>query len=226
MRFQNRARLLRTPGAEPYALRPLGLSKGHREIHFDIETDPMRDGLVYLHGFLIRDPAKEGYEERYHHIFAETANDEGRAFAEAMQFLCADSTAHIYYYSKYERSAFRALADRHPTVCSREDVERLFNPARATDLLFDVIMPDTEWPTSNLSIKTLARSLGFDWRDVDAGGAASIAWFDEYARTHDAAVKHRILSYNEDDVRASAIVLDGLRALPVSEPPPWPPASR
>jgi uncharacterized protein len=87
-------------------------------------------------------------------------------------------------------------------------------------------MPHTEWPTANLSIKTLARCLGFDWRDSDASGAASIAWFDDYTRTRDSSIRRRILDYNEDDVRASAVVLDGLRALPVSGPPAWPPPLR
>lgn len=222
-RFRDRARLLRTPGATPYARQELGLTQGHREIHFDIETDPTRDTLVYLHGFLIREPDGAGFNERYHHIFAEAPDEEGKAFAEAMRFLAADPEAHIYYYSKYERSSFRILAHRHPDVCSREDVDRLFDPSRATDLLFDVIMPHTEWPTPNHSIKTLARSLGFDWRDADASGAASIAWFDEYVRTRDANIRRRILDYNEDDVRASAVVLDGLRKLRVSGPPIWHP---
>lgn len=222
-RFRDRARLLRTPGATAYAMRPLALTSGHREIHFDIETDPMRDGLVYLHGFLIRDPAGDRFDERYHHIFAEDEKAEGDAFGETMQFLTADPQAHIYYFSKYERSSFRALADRHPAVSSRAEVDALFDPSRATDLLFDVIMPHTEWPTPNLSIKTLARHLGFDWRDAHASGAASIAWFDEYRRTGDPAVKQRILTYNHDDVIASRVVLDGLRSFPVLGPPAWPP---
>lgn len=222
-RFRDRARLLRTPGSLPYALRPLGLESGHLEIHFDIETDPLRDNLVYLHGFLLRKPAGDGFAEHYQSIFAETADEEGDAFAAAMQFLTSEPDARIYYYSKYERSLFRTLAEKYPTVASRSAVEHLFDPKRATDLLYDVIMPHTEWPTPNLSIKTLARSLGFDWRDVDASGAASIAWFNEYVTTGDPAVKQRILSYNEDDVRASAVVLDGLRKLPVTGPPEWPP---
>ena len=223
IRFRDRARLLRSPGATAYAMRPLGLTAGHREIHFDIETHPLLDGFVYLHGFLVREPVANGYSTRYHSIFAEDLSAEADAFSEAMQFLSADPSAHIYYYSKFERSSFRGLADRHSYVRSRADVDAVFDPSRATDLLFDVIMPHTEWPTSNLSIKTLARHLGFDWRDADASGAASIAWFDEYLKTSSADLKGRILAYNEDDVEASAVVLDGLRALPVKGPPSWPP---
>ena len=223
LRFRERARLLKTPDARPYARRPLRLDGGRRELHFDIEADPSRDGFVYLHGFLERAPgATQG---RYFHVFAESERDERDAFAEAMRLLTEDPDAMVYYYSKYERSSFRALAARHPEVCTLEEVESLFDPTRAVDLLFDVIMPYTEWPTRNLSIKTLARHLGFEWGDKDASGANSIAWFDEYAKTRDPAVRQRILDYNADDVRASAVVLDGLRALSASGPIAWPPAA-
>jgi predicted RecB family nuclease len=222
MRLQHRARLQLTPGARPYARMPLGLRRGDRELHFDIEADPSRDNLVYLHGILERRRGEVGATGRYKHFFADGEHGERDAFAATMDFFGANDDAHIYYYSKYERSSFRALQARHPEVCSADDVEALFHPARATDLLFDVIMPNTEWPTRNLSIKTLARFLGFDWRDVDASGASSIAWYDDWVRTGDPAIRNRIVDYNTDDVFASAVVLDGLIGLPVRDAPEWP----
>ena len=222
-RFRERARLMKSPGALPYALRDLGLATTGPEIHFDIEADPSRNGFVYLHGFWCRQAGDPPHAGHYEHFFAETQDDEAEAFSEAIAFLQADPEAMIYYYSKYERSSFRQLARRHPHVASEEVIEALFDPRRAVDLLFDVITPYTEWPTRNLSIKTLARSLGFEWGDADASGANSIAWYDEYARTGDAKVKQRILDYNRDDVVASAVVLDGLRSLKVASAAPWPP---
>lgn len=224
-RFRERARLMITPGALPYATKNLGLSASTREIHFDIEADPSRDGFVYLHGFWTREAGDPPQQGRYDFFFAETQAEEAEAFHNAIAFLSADPGSRIYYYSKYERSSFRQLAERHPSVCSRDEIDALFDPARAIDLLFDVITPSTEWPTRNLSIKTLARSLGFAWGDADASGANSIAWYDEYARTRDSRVRQRILDYNRDDVVASAVVIDGLRALTVAEAAPWPPST-
>jgi predicted RecB family nuclease len=221
-RFQDRARLLLIPGAQPYARRPLGLTRVARELHFDIEADPSRDNLIYLHGILDRRLGSDGQTEEYVQFFADGPDGERDAFAAAMNFLTADQSAMIYYYSKYERTSYRLLQARYPDVCSPEDIERLFNPKRAIDLLFDVIMPWTEWPTSNVSIKTLARYVGFDWRDTDASGASSIVWFDDYVKSGDPAIRERIVIYNCDDVRASAAVLDGLIALPVLPPPDWP----
>ena len=36
----------------------------------------------------------------------------------------------------------------------------------AIDLYFDVVLKATEWPTRDFSIKTLAKHLGFAWRDI------------------------------------------------------------
>jgi predicted RecB family nuclease len=81
------------------------------------------------------------------------------------------------------------------------------------DLYTSVIRPRTEWPTRDYSIKSIARHLGFDWRDEDPSGASSIEWYESWLQTGDAAVRKRILAYNEDDCRATAVVLDGVRAL-------------
>lgn len=223
-RFQHRARLLSTPGAAPYASRDLGLARADRELHFDIEADPTRNGLVYLHGVLERVRGPGGDEERFHHFLAGSPEEERDAFAAAFAFLSADPAARIFYYSRYERTSYRLLQQRYGDVCSPEEVEALFDPVRSTDLLFDVVMPATEWPTSDVSIKTLARHLGFDWSDPDASGAASIAWFHEWVTTGDEAIRDRIVRYNFEDCVATRVLLDGLIALPVSGPPAWPPS--
>jgi predicted RecB family nuclease len=77
----------------------------------------------------------------------------------------------------------------------------------------DVVIKATEWPTLDYSIKTLARHLGFAWRDIHPSGAASVEWFDRWCRDQDPAVKQRILDYNEDDCRATRVLLDGIRGL-------------
>ena len=216
-RFRDRARLLAAPGAAPYARTALDVRRHPRELHFDLESDPL-DDLVYLHGILVRESGSDGTTERYVGFFAEGRVGERDAFADAWAFLHADPTAHVFYYSKFERTSYRVLQSRHPDVCSPEEVEALFDRARATDLLFDVVMPHTEWPTNSLGIKALARHLGFAWRDRDASGAASIAWYHEYVATGDPAVRQRIKDYNEDDCRATAVLLDALVALPLGAP--------
>jgi uncharacterized protein len=75
------------------------------------------------------------------------------------------------------------------------------------------VVSKTEWPTNNRSIKTLAKYLGFRWRDSNPSGAASIEWYNQWVQTGSAEVRQRILDYNEDDCRATRVLLDGLRSI-------------
>jgi predicted RecB family nuclease len=63
------------------------------------------------------------------------------------------------------------------------------------------------------SIKTLAKFLGFQWRDTSPSGAASIEWFDQWTTTGDPTIKQRIVDYNQDDCVATRVLLDGVRGL-------------
>jgi predicted RecB family nuclease len=71
------------------------------------------------------------------------------------------------------------LQRKCPDVCSLDDIEALFHPNRSVDLYYDVVQKVTMWPTRDHSIKTLARFLGFKWRDNNPSGAASIEWFNQ-----------------------------------------------
>lgn len=212
-KFHARAKLLTEPGALPYLSAPVVLPKSQVEFFFDIEVDPLRD-LTYLHGIVER-RSGDNASERFHSFFAEDENEaaERDAFALSVAFLTSEPSATIWYYSRYERTIYRKLQIRYPDVCSAEVIEELFNPTRSIDLYSDVVAKATEWPTNDQSIKSLAKYLGFNWRDTNPSGAASIQWFDQWVKTRDPAVKARILDYNEDDCRATRVLLDGIRAL-------------
>ena len=72
---------------------------------------------------------------------------------------------------------------------------------------------------AGLSIKQVAPEFGFHWRDDDPGGLQAQAWIDS-ARGGDSATREalriRLLDYNEDDVRATAAVRNGLRTCEAS----------
>lgn len=212
-KFQARALLSITKDAKPYLTLPVTLPTSQRELFFDIEVDPMRD-VCYLHGFVERNGGDIS-GEKFHAFFADepTAASEAQAFASAWQFIKERQPCAIYYYSKYERTLYRKLQTKYPAVCSAGDIDALFAAPETVDLLYDVVTKATEWPTRDYSLKTLAKFLGFGWRDVHPSGAASIEWFHRWVESRDLSVKQRILDYNEDDCRATRVLLDGIRAM-------------
>jgi predicted RecB family nuclease len=161
------------------------------------------------------EPATEMVVLRYAAFFAEevTPAAERDTFAAALDYLFERRGATIYFYSKYERTAYRKLQQKYPDICTPEDIDQLFDPSRAVDLYTDVVRTATEWPTRDHSIKTLAKYLGFAWRDIHPSGAASIEWFDRWCRERNPEIRQRILDYNEDDCRATRVLLDGIRSL-------------
>ena len=126
-----------------------------------------------------------------------TSEAEQQAFAEAIAFFRASPNAVIYVYSSYERTTYRKLQEKYPDVVTAEEIERLFDETRTIDL-YRIVKSSTEWPTWDHSIKTLAKYLGFKWRDTNPSGAASIEWYDRFLESGDRALLQRILDYNED----------------------------
>jgi len=59
----------------------------------------------------------------------------------------------------------------------------------------------------------LAKFPGFEWSDASPSGAASIEWSERWAKSGDSVIKARIIAYNQDNCRATRVLLDGIRGL-------------
>jgi predicted RecB family nuclease len=212
-KFQIRARLLTEPNAKPLVTAPIHLPDASTELFFDIETDPMRD-ICYLHGFVERHNG-DNQSEQFHAFVANAATkeQEEKAFADAWAYVQSCQPCIIYYYSKYERTWWRKLRAQYPHVAAEQDIESMFDPGVCIDLYGDVIQGHIEWPTNDYSVKTLAQYLGFQWRDTEPSGAASIEWYHSWVKSGDPKIRQRILDYNEDDCVAMRVLLDGIREL-------------
>jgi predicted RecB family nuclease len=211
--YHARAVLQKQENAKPYFTAPVELPMATVELFFDVETDPFRD-LCYLHGFVVRMNGDNKTEE-FEAFTADEATPEleEAAFAGAWRFVHDHADALVYYYSPYESTTWKKLAKRFPEVASVDDVQALFEQPRFIDLYNDIVRSKMIWPTTSLSIKALAKYLGFQWRDTDPSGAASVQWFHQWVETGDIDIWNRILEYNEDDCRAMRVLADGLRKL-------------
>ena len=211
--FIARAKLLTTKGAKPFLRGAVLLPSADKELFFDIEVDPLRD-VCYLHGFIER-AGRDNATEKFVSFFAEKATeaDEKKAFGDAWAYIAGSGSAATYYYGSYERTWYRKLRKKYPDVCTEEELNAFFELPETVNLYNDIVVKATEWPTIDHSIKTLAKYLGFGWRDLHPSGAASIEWFDKWVKTADPAVRQRILEYNEDDCRATRVVVDEIRSM-------------
>jgi len=112
----------------------------------------------------------------------------------------------VYAYSHHERITLRRLAQRYGGSCALEAFLSRFID------LHEVVRRVVVLPTESTRFKVVARFVGFDWRDTNPGGAESMAWWAEYTAdpVGNAAFRDRVLAYNEDDLRATLSVVDGL----------------
>jgi predicted RecB family nuclease len=213
-KFHARAILATTKDAKPYLTKKPVLPVADTELFFDIETFPMR-GFCYLHGFVVRHKGDVS-TEKFYSFFAEeiSADAERAAFGAAWSFIRSQSAA-VYVYSRFERTTYKKLAAKYPEVCSVAEVEAFFASNLVKDLYADIVCSGSEWPTMNYSIKSIARFLGFEWRDTHPSGAASIEWFHRYSQTRDAELRQRILDYNEDDCRAMRVLADAIKQMEI-----------
>jgi predicted RecB family nuclease len=179
------------------------------EIDFDIEWDT--EDHVYLWGALVNRP---GDAPTFHPVVAWKDLDDGSAVALAQEFAdwlraeiaAADQSGRsllVYHYSHPEPAYLKRLL-------GEENVADL--TSRFVDLL--PIIRAHFFGLHGLGIKKVAPAFGFGWRDDDPGGLQSQLWLLEARAADDEdsrlAGQRRILAYNEDDVRATAAIRNGL----------------
>ena len=66
------------------------------------------------------------------------------------------------------------------------------------------------YPWEHLSLKAFTSFLGFSKWDTDPCDAGSIRWFHPWVETGDDSIRRRILECNEDDCRATQVLVDAL----------------
>jgi predicted RecB family nuclease len=205
-----RARMIRDGrNLERETTGPISVPRADVEIDFDIEWDP--DDHVYLWGALVN---RAGEEPVYHPVVAWRELDDAGAIALAESFatwLRAQITA--------ATAAGRSLLVYHYAHPEPAYLKRLLGEPAVADLLahFVDLLPiirEHYFGLFGLGIKKVAPEFGFKWRDEDPGGLQSQLWLMEARAADDEVTRltgqKRILAYNEDDVRATAAIRNGL----------------
>ena len=195
---------------------PIELRVPATEIHFDIESDPPND-QDYLYGFLIRN--QEG--EHYKPFVARGPEEEEKMWCEFLDWITTlPADYHVIHYASYERIRLDVLEGRYggsPALDLFRKNMVDFKQIVASSIVF---------PQYFYGLKYLAKFLGFSWRSDVKSGGASVDVYEDYLKTRDEKKLDSIILYNEDDVRATALLADFCRAyareLTAYDPPyPW-----
>lgn len=191
------------------------------DVEIDIDMESALDGTTYLWGAWVDGGyhASKSWETPTTEVEAEVFVNFWDWLTDQRQTAAAERrTVAVYCWFKgAESGALRRGARAAAAVLGREDT-----PAEVEELLASPDFVDLyEVFTSQLltggsaGLKTVATMAGFRWRDADPNGADSMAWHasavDDPDPRQQEEARHRLLAYNEDDVRATAAVRRWLR---------------
>ena len=172
------------------------------ELYFDIEAEPERQ-TDYLLGVLLVDRVNK--TEKFHAFLAENPEDEGKIWQKFLDFIALYPNAPIFHYSEYEADTIKRLARLYDTP--REQKKEILS--RLVDLHYWVTKA-VIFPVESYSLKAIANWIGFYWRETSGSGDQSVCWYDRWLETQDRTLLELILSYNEDDCRATHRLKDWL----------------
>lgn len=173
--------------------RPAEIPDAPVKLYFDIEGDPFH-AIEYLFGFLVEEDNAESYVS----FVAERPDKEGEMWKEFLQWLKTLPTEYVvYHYASYEKSRLTLLARKYGETAELKEFKK-----RLVDLAI-VIRDSVVLPLYFYGLKDIAKYLGFSWSHTKAGGAQSIAWYEEWLEKGDRAILETIIEYNKDDVRAT-----------------------
>ena len=172
------------------------------ELYFDIEAAPERE-LIYLHGIVVID--RRAQTQIFHGLMAESPEDEAVIWQQFLNLTGQYPTAPIFHFCPYEAQMVKKLGAAYGTSeLITDDLLKRFVD------LHDRVVHTATMPIESYALKSIAKWVGFEWRDSGANGAQSIFWYDQWLETGDRTYLESILRYNEDDCRATWKVKDWL----------------
>ncbi|MBW4456870.1 MAG: IS66 family transposase [Nostoc indistinguendum CM1-VF10] len=168
-------------------------------IYFDIEGVPEKD-FYYLIGLLI----DENGSQQYHYFWADSKEQQQQIYAQFIKALQHCHNYVVFHFGSYENAALKQMQSQMPDEYQSgldEIRKRTFN-------LLSSIHSHIYFPTWSNSLKEIAKFLGFEWSDREAGGLQSIVWRENWDSTHSLELKQRLIQYNYDDCLALKRVAD------------------
>jgi uncharacterized protein len=173
----------------------LEIPRAKRLLYFDFETSDAVHPTEPPHNYLIG--CYDGTRDQFVKFLARGAEDEGRVFAEFLDYVGDPRDVCLYHWTDFEIHQLRRVAHRWPALLGM--IEQVIE--KCVDLK-TAIQSAVYLPVPSFSIKCVAPALGFHWRQKDIGAYQSMVCYWDYLENRDLFAIDRALIYNEDDCKA------------------------
>lgn len=170
------------------------------ELYFDIEAQPELN-LDYMLGVLVVD--RQAKTETFYSLLAERPEEEELIWQQFLDLVWQYPLAPIFHFCSYEVDTVKRLAKLYRTPAER--IRPLLK--RFVDV-YEQVTQTVALPVESYALKSIARWLGFEWRDPHANGSQCIYWYDQWLETGDRSFLEVIQRYNSDDCHATRHVKD------------------
>ncbi len=209
-------------------VKPDELSCPTADVEIDVDMESY-DDVTYLWGAYVTLRRPIASVSAGYHAFVDwsplSASVEAGVFATFWEFFddvrrrsaAAGATFAAYcFWAQAENSAMnRAISPDGTGRPTLEEIDqfRHHQPSEWIDL-HDVVKSQlqTDGP---LGLKSLAKAAGFEWRDENPSGEASMTWYEDAVSDDiekSGAARQRLLAYNEDDCRATRALREWLNS--------------
>ncbi len=186
-------------------------------IHFDIESDPLTSTCIteaYLWGFLLPSYFAEDFEYVWQNNGESDHDCWGRVLKIFERYREALPDVRFVHYAHHERTTIKQYAKRfgdenNPIVLWLLDENGpLFD-------LYRYVTRNFLLPVYSYTLKTICKHrnlVNFRWELEESGSQWSVVRYHDYIASldkgEDASIKEEILTYNRDDVRATAALIE------------------
>ncbi|HEV8721691.1 MAG TPA: TM0106 family RecB-like putative nuclease [Candidatus Binatia bacterium] len=191
------------------------------DVILDLEGHPFFEparGLTFLFGVV----AVDGDAPRYEPFWAHDRDGERRAFENFIDLVHARLTQHpdlhVYHFGAYEESAIKRLMGEYAT--RESEVDDLLRRKIFVNL-YTVFRQALRAGVPSYSLKKLEPLFEFTRVASVRSGMEAIVDYEQWRESNDKTFLAQIAAYNEEDCRATLVLLDWLHKLRRPELP-WP----
>lgn len=188
------------------------ITRRARIVHFDVEDTSVLDGQFVCrpHTYMVSVATSDGCTQTW---TARGEDDEGRMWADFLDWLGDPSDVALYCWANYEFGKLDQASQNHPQLATR-----LLAAKAALIDLKEEIKGRPFFPVATYSIKSVAPQCGFRWSQDDVDGQSAQLMYLEWLRTGDCTIIERVEQYNREDVLAMVAVDNYVNHLPPGAP--------